>query len=132
MTIEDYEAQTGFVFLPPQNPGDYPPTLGSAQYQALRTKYFRQNQVMFRKHTTVDKALKMQIVTAVEPVLLSPLVDNFTGFGKVYALTMLQHLFASYGVIGEINLEENAVKMMGPYNPAEPLSQLIKQLEKGG
>ena len=44
---------------------------------------------------------------------------------------MLQHLFASYGVIGEINLEENAVKMMGPYDPTEPLARLIEQLEKG-
>ena len=44
---------------------------------------------------------------------------------------MLQHLFSSYWEIGEINFEENAVKMIGPYNPAEPLVQLIEQL-KGG
>ena len=44
---------------------------------------------------------------------------------------MLQHIFSRYGVIDKIDLEENAVKMMGPYDPAEPLFQLIKQLEKG-
>ena len=44
---------------------------------------------------------------------------------------MLQHIFSSYGDIDKINLKENAVKTMGPYNPAEPLSQIIKQLEKG-
>ena len=44
---------------------------------------------------------------------------------------MIQHILTIYGVIDEINLEENTVKMMGPYNPAEPLAQLIKQLEKG-
>ena len=43
---------------------------------------------------------------------------------------MLQHLFASYGAIEEIDLKENAVKMMGPYDPAEPLARLIEQLEK--
>ena len=79
MTAEEYTEQTGFAFVPPYNPGDYPQSMGIAQEQALGTETFRQNQVMFRKHTTVDKALKMQIVTAVEPVLLSPLVDNFTG-----------------------------------------------------
>ena len=39
--------------------------------------------------------------------------------------TMIQHLLSSYGEIGEIDLEENAVKMMGPYDPAEPLDWLI-------
>ena len=74
--------------------------------------------------------MKKQIVTAVEPVLLSPLVDQLTGCGQVYAITMLQHTFSSYGAIYKIYLEENAVKMMGPYDPAEPLSRLIEQLEK--
>ena len=54
---------------------------------------------MFRKYTAVDGSLDNQIVTAVEPVFLSPLVDQLTGFGKVYAITILQHLFSSYGAI---------------------------------
>ena len=68
---------------------------------------------------------------AVEPVFLSQLVDQITGFGQVSALTMIQYLFSSYGAIKKIDLEENAVKMMGPYDPAETLALLIEQLEKG-
>ena len=75
--------------------------------------------------------MKNQIVTVVEPVFLYLLVDQLTGFGHVSALTMLQHIFSSYGEIDKINLKKNAVKTMGSYNPAEPLSQIIKQLEKG-
>ena len=41
---------------------------------------------------------------------------------------MLQHLFTSYGGIDKIDLEENAVNMMEPYDPVEPLAQLIRQL----
>ena len=70
----------------------------------------------------MDGALKKHIVTAVEPVFLSPLVDHITGCGQVSTLTMLQHLFSSYGVIDEIDLEENSVKMMGLYDPAELLA----------
>ena len=44
---------------------------------------------------------------------------------------MLQNIFSSYGVIDEIDLERNAVKIMGPYDPAEPLARIIEQLEKG-
>ena len=101
-----------------------------AQEQALGTEKFRKNQAMFRKYTDVDVSLKSQIVAAVEPVFLFPMVDQLTGLGQVSALTMLQHLFSSYGVIEEIYLEENAVKMMGPYNPAELIAWLIEQLEK--
>ena len=78
----------------------------------------------------MDRALKNQIVTAVEPVFLSPLVDQLTDFGQVSVLTVLHHIFTSYGVIDKFDLEENAVDTMGPYDRDELLSQLIKQLEK--
>ena len=121
--------QIGFAFVSPHNLGDYLQSMGSAQEQALGTENFRQNQVLFRKYTAVDGALKKQIVTPVEPLFLSPLVDQITGFGQVSALTMLQYIFSSYGAIDKIDLEENAVNMMGPYDPAEPLARLIDQLE---
>ena len=70
--------------------------------------------MLFRKYTAMNRALKKQIVMAVEPVFLSPLVDKLIGFGQVSAHTMLQHLFSSYRAINKINLKENSVKMMGP------------------
>ena len=66
-----------------------------------------------------------------EPFLLSPLVDQMTVFGQVFTLTMLQHLLSKYGTIYKLDLEDNTIKMMGPYNPAETLARLIEQLEKG-
>ena len=78
----------------------------------------------------MNEALKKQIVTAVQPVFLSPLVDQLTGFGQVSAIAMIQHLFTSYRAIDRIALKGNAVKMMGPYDSAEPLSRLIDKLKK--
>ena len=92
------------------------------QEQALWTEYFQQNRALLRKYTAVYGALKCQIVTAVEPIFLSPLVDQLTGLGQVSALTTLQRLFSSYGTIDEIYLEENAAKMMGPYGPTEHIA----------
>ena len=66
-----------------------------------------------------------------ELFFLSPLVDRLAGFRQVTAPAMLKHIFSSYRAIDKINLEENAVKMMGTYNPTEPLARLIEQLEKG-
>ena len=39
-TVEDYMAQTGYAFVPPQNPFNYPLTMGTAQDQALGTERF--------------------------------------------------------------------------------------------
>ena len=44
---------------------------------------------------------------------------------------MLQQLCTLYGAIDKINQKENAVKMMDPYELAEPLARLIKKLEWG-
>ena len=83
ITAKEYMEQTEFVFVPMHNPGNYPQSMGSAQEQALGTGKFQQNQVMFRKYTAVDGALKNQMATAVEPVFLSPLVDQLADFGQV-------------------------------------------------
>ena len=95
--------------------------MGISQEKVLETKKFRQNQALFRKYTAMYVALKKQILTAVEPVFLSPLVDQITGFGQIYTLTMLQHLFSRYEATDKIDLEENTVKMLWPYDPAEHL-----------
>ena len=79
----------------------------------------------------IDGDFKNQIITAKEPIFLSPLVDQLTGFGQVSALTVLQHLLSRYWTIDEINIEENAIKIMGTYDIAEPLVRLIEQLERG-
>ena len=120
MTSNYYVSQMGFAFLPPHNPVDYPPSMGNAQYQVLGTENFRQNQGLFRKYTAIDDALKNKIITTVEPVFLSPLVDQLTGYVQVSALTMLQHLFLSYGKIDEINLEEMSSILWGPTTPQNP------------
>ena len=64
-------------------------------------------------------------------MLLFPLVGQLTGFGQVYNLIMLQHILLRYEKIDGIDLEENAIKIMGTYDPAETLYQLIEELEKG-
>ena len=59
MSSEEYMEQTGYAFVLPHNPGDYPPTMGTAQNQALITESFRQNQALFIRYTTAYRALKI-------------------------------------------------------------------------
>ena len=79
----------------------------------------------------MDGAINKQLITAVESVLISPIRDQLEEFGQVMALYMMDNPLKGYGAIGKINRGENAVKMMGSYNPAKPLACLIEYLEKG-
>ena len=96
--------------------------MGTTQDQALVTEWIQQNQALFSRCTTVDGALKHHIITAIQPVFFSPLVDQLTRSVQVNALQMLHRVFNSYGEIYEIDLEENTMKMIGLYDPAESLA----------
>ena len=61
------------------------------------------------------------------PVTTGGTVDRFRRSDGTHHA---EHISPSYEAINEIDLEENAVKMMGPYDPVEPLARLIEQLEK--
>ena len=80
MISKEYTERSVYAFVPPHNRGDYSPKMGATQEQALETENFGQNQALFRRYAAVDGNVKNQIVTAVEPVFLSPLVDQFTVF----------------------------------------------------
>ena len=66
-----------------------------------------------------------------EPVLLYPIKYQLAGYGQVTAMDMMDHLFKYHRAIENIDLEENTAKMMVPYNPEQPLVQLIDKLGKG-
>ena len=74
MKSKYYNTKTGFAFVPPHNPGNYPQSMGNSQEQAPGTEIIRQNQALFRKYTAVSVAFKNQIIAAVIPILLYPLV----------------------------------------------------------
>ena len=103
-TAEYYLEHMSYAFEPPHNPSYYPPSMGTAQEKALRTKRFQQNQALFQLCTAVDRSIKKQTATAVQPIFLYLLVDQLMRFEKVTALHMLQHLFTSYREMGEIDL----------------------------
>ena len=57
-----------------------------------------------------------------------PLVDKLTSFIQVIEIQTIQQILNSYEAIDKTDLEENAVNMMGPYYPTEPLARLFEKL----
>eukprot|EP00978_Attheya_sp_CCMP212_P009054 scaffold21347_cov54-Attheya_sp.AAC.4 len=44
---------------------------------------------------------------------------------------MVTHLYTTYGNIDEVDIEDNQVAIMKPYDPEKPLATLTSQLEDG-
>jgi hypothetical protein len=61
----------------------------------------------YRTYTSVQQALKKQIISVFEPMYLDILNDNMVGYANITARGMLDHLFETYGNITAVDLEIN-------------------------
>jgi hypothetical protein len=59
----------------------------------------------YRTYTSVQQALKKQIISVFEPMYLDVLNDNMVGFTNISARDMLDHLFSTYGNITAVDME---------------------------
>ena len=72
----------------------------------------------------MDKALKQQIVKAVEPTYLTPIRDRTTNTINMTVYEVTGHLFTTYGDIdpNNLNSRESTVKAM-IYDPKTPINK---------
>jgi hypothetical protein len=84
--------------------------------------------IIFRTWTTVEQALKKQIVTAFEPMYLEILRNDMVGFSNTNARDMLDHLFLYYGSITAVDLEQNWENMRKAWDPQKPVESFFKHI----
>jgi len=131
LSDKDFLEEAKHAFEAPKNPGDDPPTTTKPEDQPSVNDRHKRQQRIFEKYGNTDKALKKQIEATVEEDFLSTLRNELTGFNQVTALQMIHHLYVTYGEIDEVDIDENLVAMMKPYDPELTLATLTNQLEKG-
>jgi hypothetical protein len=61
----------------------------------------------YRTYTSVQQALKKQIISVFDPIYLEILNDNMVGYANISARDMLDHIFESYGNITAVDLDIN-------------------------
>jgi hypothetical protein len=83
----------------------------------------------YRTYTSVQQALKKQIISVFEPMYLDVLNDNMVGFANISAQDMLDHLFGTYGIITGVDLEINFEHMRRAWDPQQPIESLFKQIQ---
>jgi hypothetical protein len=100
----------------------------AAQISAARHVWEEDVQT-YRTCTSVQQALKKQIIGVFEPMYLDILNENMVGYANISARYMLDHLFETYGNITSVNLEINFEHMRRAWDPQQPVETLCKQIQ---
>jgi hypothetical protein len=76
--------------------------------------------VTFRTWTTVEQALKKQIITVFKPMYINIINNDMVEFANTTARDMLEYFFLSYGRITAVDLEHKWENMLRSWDPQQP------------
>jgi hypothetical protein len=92
----------------PNAPGRAPATTdGTAAQISAACHVWEEDVQTYRTCTSVQQALKKQIISVFEPMYLYILNDNMVGYANISSRYMLGHLFETYGNITAVDLDIN-------------------------
>jgi hypothetical protein len=115
-------------WITPQAPGRAPSNTDGTAAQISAARHIWEEDVQtYRTCTSVQQALKKQIISVFEPMYLDILNDNMVGYSNISARCMLDHLFETYGNITAVVLEINFEHMRQAWDPQQPVETLFKQ-----
>jgi hypothetical protein len=118
------------LWVTPNAPGRAPATTDGTAAQISTARHIWEEDVQtYRTCTSVQQALKNQIISVFEPMYLDILNDNMVGYAKISARGMLDHLFETYGNITAVDLEINFEHMRQAWDPQQPVETLFKQIQ---
>jgi hypothetical protein len=122
------EAPTFWVT--PNAPGRAPATKDGTSAQLSAARHVWEEDVQtYWTCTSVQQALKKQIISVFEPMYLEILNDNMVGYANISSRDMLDHLFETYGNITAVDLEINFEHMRRAWDPQQPGETLFKQIQ---
>jgi hypothetical protein len=118
------------LWITPQAPGWAPAATDgtAAQISAARHNWEEYVQT-YRTCTSVQQALKKQIIIVFEPMYLDILNDNIVGHVNISARDMLDHLFETYSNITAVDLEINLEHIRRAWDTQQPVEILFKQIK---
>jgi hypothetical protein len=117
-------------WVTPNAPGRAPAATDVTSSQISAARHVWEEDVQtYRTYTSVQQALKKQIISAFEPMYLEILNDNMVGYANISARDMLDHLFETYGNITAVNLEINFEHMRRAWDPQQPVESLLKKIQ---
>jgi hypothetical protein len=123
-------AEAPSLWVTPNAPGRAPATTDGTAAKISAARHLWEEDVQtYRTYTSVQQALKKQIISVFEPMYLDILNDNMVGYANISARDMLDHLFETYGNITAVDLEINFEHMRRVWDPQQPVETLFKQIQ---
>jgi hypothetical protein len=118
------------LWVSPTAPGRAPANNDGTAAQISAARHIWEEHVQtYCTYTSVQQALKKQIINVFEPMYLDFLNDDMVGFANISAQDMLEHLFTTYGNIIAVDLENNFEHMRRAWDPQQPVESLFKQIQ---
>jgi hypothetical protein len=118
------------LWVGPTGPGWDPGNTDGTAAQISAARHIWEEEVQtYRTYTSMQQALKKQIITVFEPMYFGVLNDDMVGFANISARAMLDHLFTTYVNIIAVNLENNFEHMRRAWDPQQPVESLFKQIQ---
>jgi hypothetical protein len=110
--------------------GRAPATTDGAAAQLSAARHVWEEDVQtYRTCTSVQQALKKQIISVFEPMCLEILNENMVGYANISARDMLDHLFETYRNITAVDLEINFEHMRRAWDTHQPVETFFKQIQ---
>jgi len=122
-----YNTLSRISFVPPINQGPIPvipANFTQFQITALTDTHKREVEI-FKEFNNTDKALKQQLLGAVDDMLTRVLKNGYIGYANVTTKQLLAHLFVTYGTITSGDLRQNDIKMNTAYDVNIPIEMLF-------
>jgi hypothetical protein len=115
-----YAGQT--LWTSSQAPGRAPANTHGASTRISAARHIWAEDVQtYRPYTSVQQALKKQIISVFEPMYLDILNNTMAGYANISARDMLDHLFETYGNITAVDLEINFEHICQAWDPQQPV-----------
>jgi hypothetical protein len=118
------------LWTSPESPGRSPAnTDGTAAHISAARHVWEEDVQMYQTFTSVQHALKKQIISVFEPTYLDILNDNMVDYANISSRDKVDHLFDTYGNITAVDLEINFENMRRTWDPQQPVESLFKQIQ---
>jgi hypothetical protein len=116
--------------ISPQAPGRAPANTDGTAAQISAARHVWEEDVQtYRTSTSVQQALKKQIISVFEPMYLDILNTKMVGYANISARDMLDHLLDTYSDITAVDLEINFEHMRQAWDPQQPVESLFKHIQ---
>jgi hypothetical protein len=126
-----YNTLSPIQFIVPTHPGLQPNIANFASAAQVRAANaaFNERKRLYEEHAIINRALKQQIIDALDLKYIAALKNRITGFANTSASDLINHLKRNYMKIQPSQIADNDALIKKAWDVNEPFEVLITQIE---